>query len=55
VAANPRVPVVGVAALAQDVHDLEGLRRIGALLAEGADPPEGGGPPHTTGDGRISG
>jgi anion-transporting ArsA/GET3 family ATPase len=39
VAANPRVPVVAVPALAQDVHDLEGLRRIGVLLGEGADPP----------------
>jgi anion-transporting ArsA/GET3 family ATPase len=34
VAANPRVPVVSVPALAQDVHDLDGLRRIGAFLAE---------------------
>jgi anion-transporting ArsA/GET3 family ATPase len=34
VAANPRVPVVSVPALAQDVHDLDGLRRIGGLLAE---------------------
>jgi hypothetical protein len=34
VAANPRVPVVAVPALAQDVHDLDGLRRIGGLLAE---------------------
>jgi anion-transporting ArsA/GET3 family ATPase len=34
VAANPRVPVTSVPALAQDVHDLAGLRRIGALMAE---------------------
>ena len=34
VAANPRVPVTSVPALAQDVHDLGGLRRIGALMAE---------------------
>jgi anion-transporting ArsA/GET3 family ATPase len=34
-AAFPRVPVVGVAALAQDVHDLAGLREIGAGLAKG--------------------
>ncbi len=34
VAANPRVPVTTVTALAQDVHDLEGLRRVGALLVE---------------------
>jgi anion-transporting ArsA/GET3 family ATPase len=32
VAANPYVPVVAVPALAQDVHDLEGLRRIGQQL-----------------------
>lgn len=32
VAAHPEVPVVGVEALAEDVHDLEGLRRIGELL-----------------------
>ncbi len=30
--AHPEVPAVGVLALAGDVHDLEGLRRIGALL-----------------------
>ena len=41
VAANPRVPVVAVAALAQDVHDLDGLRRIGALLAEPRHEPPG--------------
>ncbi len=34
VAANPRVPVTTVTALAQDVHDLEGLRRVGGLMAE---------------------
>ena len=34
VAANPRVPVTAVTALAQDVHDLEGLRRVGELMAE---------------------
>ncbi|MDD2859116.1 MAG: hypothetical protein PHU75_10645, partial [Candidatus Nanopelagicales bacterium] len=33
--AHPSVPVVTVAALAQDVHDLAGLRAIGALLAGG--------------------
>ena len=40
VAANPRVPVVAVTALPQDVHDLDGLRRIGMLLGEGTDPPD---------------
>lgn len=35
VAAHPHVPVVAVLALAQDVHDLDGLRRIGSLLAHG--------------------
>ncbi len=34
-AAFPRVPVVEVAARAQDVHDLAGLREIGADLAKG--------------------
>ena len=34
-AAFPRVPVAEVAARAQDVHDLEGLRDIGAGLAKG--------------------
>jgi anion-transporting ArsA/GET3 family ATPase len=34
-AANPEVPTVVVPALAGDVHDLSGLRRIGELLAEG--------------------
>ncbi len=33
--AFPRVPVVEVAARAQDVHDLDGLRDIGAGLAKG--------------------
>ncbi len=33
--AHPEVPVVEVAALAEDVHDLDGLRAIGALM--GAD------------------
>ncbi len=32
-AAHPRVPTVSVPALAGDVHDLDGLREIGALLA----------------------
>jgi anion-transporting ArsA/GET3 family ATPase len=32
-AAHPGVPTVSVAALAGDVHDLDGLRRIGDLLA----------------------
>jgi hypothetical protein len=32
-AAHPRVPTVSVRALAGDVHDLDGLRRIGDLLA----------------------
>jgi anion-transporting ArsA/GET3 family ATPase len=34
-AANPEVATVVVPALAGDVHDLTGLRRIGELLAEG--------------------
>ncbi|MEZ0577742.1 ArsA family ATPase [Nocardioides sp. MH1] len=33
-AAHPQVPTAVVPALAGDVHDLEGLRRIGDLLAE---------------------
>jgi anion-transporting ArsA/GET3 family ATPase len=33
--AFPRVPVVQVAARARDIHDLEGLREIGAGLAKG--------------------
>ncbi len=32
-AAHPRVPTVSVPALASDVHDLDGLRQIGDLLA----------------------
>ncbi|TAK70877.1 MAG: ArsA family ATPase [Actinomycetota bacterium] len=32
-AAHPKVPVVAVPMLARDVHDLEGLRTIGAALA----------------------
>jgi hypothetical protein len=32
-AAHPGVPVIAVPALAEDVHDLDGLRRIGELLA----------------------
>ena len=35
-AAHPAVPVVSVAALAGDVHDLDGLREIGELLAHKA-------------------
>ena len=34
-AAHPEVPTAVIPALAGDVHDLEGLRRVGALLAEG--------------------
>jgi anion-transporting ArsA/GET3 family ATPase len=34
--AHPQVPTAVVPALAGDVHDLEGLRRIGDLLAESA-------------------
>jgi hypothetical protein len=30
---HPEVPVVVVPTLASDVHDLEGLRRVGELLA----------------------
>jgi anion-transporting ArsA/GET3 family ATPase len=39
--AHPRVPMVQVAAQARDVHDLDGLRAIGAELASGlaASPP----------------
>jgi hypothetical protein len=33
--AFPRVPVVEVPARARDIHDLEGLREIGAGLAKG--------------------
>ena len=32
-AAHPGVPVTEVYALAEDVHDLEGLREVGTLLA----------------------
>jgi anion-transporting ArsA/GET3 family ATPase len=38
VSAHPGVPVVQVAAQASDVHDLDGLRRIGAELASGTEP-----------------
>jgi anion-transporting ArsA/GET3 family ATPase len=34
-AAHPSVPTAVVPALAGDVHDLDGLRQVGALLAEG--------------------
>ncbi|MCW2606716.1 MAG: ATPase, partial [Frankiales bacterium] len=34
-AAHPTVPVVQVAAQAGDVHDLDGLRSVGADLASG--------------------
>jgi len=34
-AAHPHVPTTVVPALATDVHDLKGLRRVGALLAKG--------------------
>ncbi|MEV7009526.1 ArsA family ATPase [Streptosporangium sp. NPDC051022] len=33
VSAHPTVPVAQVAAMSEDVHDLEGLRRVGELLA----------------------
>lgn len=33
--AHPRVPVASVIALADDVHDLEGLQTVGDLLAKG--------------------
>jgi anion-transporting ArsA/GET3 family ATPase len=33
-AAHPQVPIAVVPALAGDVHDLEGLRQVGSLLAE---------------------
>ena len=33
VAAHPKVPVASVAALSQDVHDLDGLREVAELLA----------------------
>jgi hypothetical protein len=32
-AAHPHVPTVVVPALSTDVHDLDGLRRVGVLLA----------------------
>jgi hypothetical protein len=35
-AAHPQVATTVVPALAADVHDLEGLRRIGELLASGS-------------------
>ncbi|MBV9293717.1 MAG: ArsA family ATPase [Frankiales bacterium] len=35
--AHPAVPVVQVAAQASDVHDLDGLRQVGAELASGYD------------------
>jgi anion-transporting ArsA/GET3 family ATPase len=38
-AAHPGVPVGAVPALAEDVHDLDGLRQVGALLASGAGAP----------------
>jgi hypothetical protein len=34
-AAHPEVPTAVVPALAGDVHDLDGLRRVGELLAAG--------------------
>jgi hypothetical protein len=34
-AAHPRVPTAVVPALAGDVHDLDGLREVGDLLAGG--------------------
>jgi anion-transporting ArsA/GET3 family ATPase len=42
--AHPAVPVVEVPALAEDVHDLDGLRRIGAALAAepAAEPAQAG-------------
>ncbi|HEY0888785.1 MAG TPA: ArsA family ATPase, partial [Nocardioides sp.] len=33
-AAHPSVPTTVVPALPEDVHDLDGLRRIGELLAQ---------------------
>jgi hypothetical protein len=36
VAVHPEVPMVDVAALPGDVHDLDGLRAIGERLAAGA-------------------
>jgi anion-transporting ArsA/GET3 family ATPase len=44
VAAHPAVPVAPVPAQAEDVHDLDGLRQIGAALARAAgEPAEAGG------------
>jgi hypothetical protein len=34
-AAHPSVPTAVVPALAGDVHDLDGLRQVGTLLADG--------------------
>ncbi len=42
-AAHPRVPTVSVPALPGDVHDLDGLRRIGDLLATGESDQEAAG------------
>jgi anion-transporting ArsA/GET3 family ATPase len=39
-AAHPDVSTVTVAALATDVHDMDGLRRIGALLSGDQKPPQ---------------
>ncbi|HEX2175676.1 MAG TPA: ArsA-related P-loop ATPase [Nocardioidaceae bacterium] len=39
-AAHPRVPVVEVPALATDVHDLDGLRAVGAALGAAGPPAE---------------
>jgi hypothetical protein len=36
VAAHPGVPTAAIPALATDVHDLDGLRRVGQLLADPA-------------------
>ena len=38
-AAHPGVPVTEVYALAEDVHDLEGLREVGTLLASSSSTP----------------
>jgi hypothetical protein len=38
-AAHPHVPTVVVPALSTDVHDLDGLRQVGELLAAGAGAP----------------
>ena len=35
-AAHPDVPITSVPALAEDVHDLDGLRTVGELMAKGA-------------------